>query len=65
MLKRIKLVKHVVCMGETRNTYNILEGERPLRRTWRIQKDDIKTNLKAINTVGGCDCMHLPQNWDH
>jgi hypothetical protein len=55
-------------MEEMRNTYNILigklEGRRPLGRTRRRWKDDIRTYLmeKGWKVV---DWMHLAQDGDH
>jgi hypothetical protein len=48
-LRRIRWVGHVECMGTRRGVYSVLvgkpEGKRPLGRSWRRKKDNIKIDL--------------------
>jgi hypothetical protein len=47
--RRLKWIGHVVCVGETRNTYKVLVGEperkRPLGKCRPRWEDKIKINL--------------------
>jgi hypothetical protein len=58
---------HVACMGEMRNTYNILvwkpEGKRQLGKPWRRWEDNVRTDLREIG-LEGVDWIHLAQNRD-
>jgi hypothetical protein len=51
-LKRVRGIKHVAHMGETRNAYKVLvskpEVMRPLGRTGHRLEDNIKMDLKEI-----------------
>jgi hypothetical protein len=62
--RRIRWVPH---MGETRNTYKILdakpEAKRPLGRPRRTWEDNIKMNLRETR-FGGMDWTHLAQDRD-
>jgi hypothetical protein len=55
------MARHVACMGEIRNAYNILvredEGKRPVRRSTHRWENNIKMGLKEIGRDG--------VNWIH
>jgi hypothetical protein len=55
-------------MGEMRNAYrNVVgkpEGKRPLGRSRRRWKDNIKMDVREIVFGGGVDWMHMTQDRD-
>jgi hypothetical protein len=67
--RRMRWAGHVACMGEIRNTYNILvgkpEGKRPLRRPRRRWEDNINIRMDLRETVWeGVDWIHQAQDRD-
>ncbi|KAJ4425827.1 hypothetical protein ANN_27453 [Periplaneta americana] len=62
-----KNLKHVVCMGESRNAYRMLVGrpvgKRPLGRQRRRWEDNIKMDLRKLG-CDGRDWINLPQDRD-
>jgi len=59
-------VGHVVRMGERRVVYRVSvgpEGKRPLGRSWRRWKDNIKMDLQELG-CGGMDWIELAQYRD-
>jgi hypothetical protein len=56
--RRVRLARHVACMGVNRNTCRVLvvklEGKRPLGRSRHRWEDNIKMELKEIGW-GGMD----------
>ena len=63
--RRIRWVRHVVCMVENRGTYRILvgkpDGKRPLGRPRHRWRDNIKMDLQEVWS-GGMDWMELAQD---
>jgi hypothetical protein len=58
-------VRHIACMGEMRNAYNILvgkpEGKRPLGRPRHRWEGNVRMDLREIQWEG-VDEMHLAQD---
>jgi hypothetical protein len=58
---------YVACMGERRNTYNILvgklEGNRPLGRQRHKLEDNLTIDLKEM-AWEGVDWIHMAQDRD-
>jgi hypothetical protein len=65
--RRMRWVGHVVCIGEVKNTCNILVGKpagrRPLGRPRHRWDDNIKMGLREIR-FGNVDWIHLAQDRD-
>ena len=65
--RRMRLVGHVVRMGEGRGVHRVLvgkpEGKRPLERPRRRWEDNIKMDLQEVG--GGCgDWIELARDRD-
>jgi hypothetical protein len=65
VIKLMRWVGHVTCMGEIRNVYNTLvgkpEGNRPLGRPRHRWEGNTGRDLSEIGWEG-VDCMHLAQD---
>jgi hypothetical protein len=65
---RMRWARHVACMGEMRNEFNILvgkpEGKRPPGRPSCRWEDDIRIYLREIMWEG-VDWVHLDQKCDY
>ena len=63
----MELVGHVAHVGERRVVYRVLvgkpEGKRPLERSRRRWKDNIKMDLQEVG-CGGVDWIELAQDRD-
>jgi hypothetical protein len=64
-LIRMRWMRHVARVGERRGVYRVLvgnpEGKKPLRRSRRRWKDNIKINLQEVGN-GGMDWIELAQD---
>ncbi|KAJ4431491.1 hypothetical protein ANN_20089 [Periplaneta americana] len=64
--RHLRWAGHVACMGEPTNAYSVLvgrpEGKRPLRRTRRRWKDNIKMDMRLVDYDG--DWINLAENRD-
>jgi hypothetical protein len=65
--RRMRWVRHVVCVGEIRNAYKILvgkpDGKRPFRRPRHRWEDNIKIDLRERD-LECVDWIRLAQNVD-
>jgi hypothetical protein len=57
--RRLRLLKHAARMGERAGAYRVSagksEGKRPLGRSGRRWKDNIKINLRQVGSGHGLD----------
>jgi hypothetical protein len=65
--RRMRWAEHVARMGEERNVYRVLigkpEGKRPLGRPRRKWEEEIRLDLKEIDS-GSVDWIQLAQDRD-
>jgi hypothetical protein len=63
--RRMRWAGHVACMGEGRGVYRVLvgrpKGKKPLGRPKRGQEDNIKRDLREIQT-NGANWIQLAQD---
>jgi hypothetical protein len=61
--RRMRWAGHVARMGKKRNTYRLLVGKRPLRRSRRRWVDNIRMVLREVGR-GDVDRIDLAQDMD-